>query len=134
MRKEPKPSSTESPLLFEVDPKPLEETLTALEGTPLVVQAFRSLGSPESVRQQVCVKERERGYDEATFVGSLVILYAAAGQMPGGFGAPAAESQAGGDGGARVPSPEAAPKFLYAFHEEEKIEKARRRRLPGEIA
>jgi hypothetical protein len=28
---------------------------------PLVVQAFRSLGLPESVRQPVCVKERERG-------------------------------------------------------------------------
>jgi hypothetical protein len=61
MCKAPKPSPTESPLRFEVDPKPLEETLTALGGMPLVVQAFRSLGLPESVRQPVCVKERDRG-------------------------------------------------------------------------
>jgi hypothetical protein len=32
MRKEPKPSPTESPLLFNLDPEPIEETLTALGG------------------------------------------------------------------------------------------------------
>ena len=46
MRKIEKPSPTESPLLFEFDPKPAEEMLTALGGLPLVVQAFRSLGLP----------------------------------------------------------------------------------------
>ena len=61
MRKEPKPSPTESPLLFEIDPVILEETLTALGGIPLVVQVFRSLGLRKSVRAQVRVKERERG-------------------------------------------------------------------------
>jgi hypothetical protein len=40
MRKIEKPSPTESSLLFELDPKPAEETLTALGGLPLVVQAF----------------------------------------------------------------------------------------------
>jgi hypothetical protein len=33
MRKETKPSPTESPWLFEVDPQPFEETLTALGET-----------------------------------------------------------------------------------------------------
>jgi hypothetical protein len=46
MRKDPKPSRTESLLLFDIDPERLEETLTALGGIPLVVQAFRSLGLP----------------------------------------------------------------------------------------
>ena len=46
MLKSAKPSPTESPLLFEVDPEPLPEILTALGGVPLVVQAFRSLGLP----------------------------------------------------------------------------------------
>jgi hypothetical protein len=72
MRKIEKPSPTESPLLFEFDPKPAEEMLTALGGLPLVVQAFRSLGLPGSVKQQLVVKERQRGYDEATFVESFV--------------------------------------------------------------
>jgi len=74
MRKEPKPSPTESPLLFEVDPEPLPEMLTALGGIPRVVQAFRSLGLPQSVRERVRVKERQRGYEEATLVESFVIL------------------------------------------------------------
>ena len=74
MRRIEKPSPTESPLLFELDPEPLQETLTALGGIPLVVQAFRSLGVPGSVQQHVNVKERERGYDEATFVRHSLVL------------------------------------------------------------
>jgi hypothetical protein len=53
-----KPSPTESPLLFELDPKPAEEILTGLGGLPLVVQTFRSLGLPSSVKQHLVVKER----------------------------------------------------------------------------
>ena len=78
--KERRVSPTESPLLFELDPHPIEETLTALGGIPLVVQAFRSLGLPQSVREHVRVKERERGYDEASLVESFVILNAAGGE------------------------------------------------------
>jgi len=32
--------------LFEIDPEPLPETLTALGGVPLVAQTFRSLALP----------------------------------------------------------------------------------------
>jgi hypothetical protein len=85
MRKQPKRSPTESPLLFEVDPEPLPEMLTALGRIPLVGQAFRSLGVPQSVREQVRVKERQRGYDEATFVESLVVLNAAGGEYVDDF-------------------------------------------------
>jgi hypothetical protein len=46
MRRNQKPSPTESPLLFEIDSELLEETLTALGGIPLVVETFRSLGLP----------------------------------------------------------------------------------------
>src|SRR5437763_16619688 len=112
MRRMQKPSPTESPLLFEVDPKPLEETLTALGGIPLVVQAFRSLGLPGSVQQHVAVKERERGYDEATFVESFVILNAAGGECVGDF------AHVRGDGGVaelvgqEQPSPAAAGKVV----------------------
>ena len=70
MRKEPKPSPTESPLLFEIDPVLLAETLTSLGGIPLVVQAFCSLGLPQSVKNHVRVKERERGDEDATIIES----------------------------------------------------------------
>ena len=66
MKKVRKPSPTESPLLFAIDPEPLPETLTALGGVPLLVQTFRSLGLPTQIREHVRIKERDRGYDEAT--------------------------------------------------------------------
>jgi hypothetical protein len=75
-----KPSPTESPLLFEIDPEPLAETLTAWGGVPLVVQALRSLGVPASVQRHVPIKQRERGYDEAAMVESLVVRNALGGE------------------------------------------------------
>ena len=134
MRKEPKPSPTESPLLFEIDPVILEETLTALGGIPLVVQVFRSLGLRKSVRAQVRVKERERGYDEATFVESFVILNAAGGECPEDFKRLREDAGLAEMLGHELPSPAAALQFLYAFHQEAKIAEAQQRRLPGEIA
>src|SRR5437867_1325679 len=134
MRKIEKPSPTESPLLFALDPKPAEEMLTALGGLPLVVQAFRSLGLPGSVKQHVVVKERQRGYDEATFVESFVLLNAAGGECLDDFERLRADPGLGELIGHEVPSPEAARKFLYAFHEEEKIQQAKQQRLPDQIA
>jgi hypothetical protein len=134
MRKPPRRSPTESPLLFEVDPEPLPEMLTALGGIPLVVQAFRSLGLPQSVREQVRVKERERGYDEATLVESFVVLNAAGGECVDDFERLRQDPGLAEMIGHALPSPSAARQFLNAFHEEEKITEAAQRRLPGEIA
>jgi hypothetical protein len=61
VKKPRKPSSTESPLFLSIDPEPIPETLTAMGGVPLLVRAFRGLGLPASVREQVEVKQRERG-------------------------------------------------------------------------
>ena len=130
-RKESRRSPTESPLLFEVDPQPTEEALTALGGIPLVVQAFRSLGLPQSVKEHVRVKERERGYDEATFVESFVMLNAAGGECLEDFERLRARPRFGGIDGARIPSPAAALKVLVRFHEAERIEAAQEQRLPG---
>jgi hypothetical protein len=132
MRKERRPSPTESPLLFEVDPEPLPETLTALGGIPLVVQTFRSLGLPDSVRQQVQIKERERGYDEPTFVESFVILNAAGGDCVGDFKRLREDAGLKEMIGHELPSAEAARQFLNAFHQDEKIEQAKQRRLPDQ--
>ncbi len=134
MRKLDKPSPTESPLLFEIDPEPLPETLTAMGGVPLLVQAFRSLGLPASVNQHVQIKQRQRGYDEATFVESFVILNAVGGECLEDFERLREDPGLSELIGHGVPSPEAARKFLYEFHDEEKIEEAKRRRAPDEIA
>lgn len=134
MGKTPRRSPTESPLLISIDPEPLPEVVTALGGVPLLVQAFRSLGLAKSVGEQVRIKQRERGYDEATMVESFVILNAVGGECLEDF------EQLRQDGGLRqmigheIPSPEAARQFLYAFHEESKIEEAKQRRGADEVA
>jgi len=112
MRKEPKPSPTEPPLLLDLDPEPLEETLTALGGIPLVAQVFRSLGLPQSVKDHVRVKERERGYDEATFVESFVILSAAGGECLEDFKRLREDAGLAEMLGHELPSPAAALQFL----------------------
>jgi hypothetical protein len=133
-KKTRKPSPTESPLLFEIDPEPVPETLTALGGVPLLVQTFRSLGLPAQVREHVRIKERERGYDEATLVESFVVLNAVGGECFDDFERLREDPGLGEMIGHGIPSPEVARKFLYQFHEEEKVEAAKGRRTGDEIA
>jgi hypothetical protein len=62
--------------LFEIDSEPLQEQGTALGGIPLLVRAARSLDVPGSVQRHLRVKQRERRFDEATYVESFVVLNA----------------------------------------------------------
>lgn len=134
MKKIEKPSPTESPLLFEIDPEPAEEVLTAWGGVPLVVQTLRSLGLPASVKQHVRIKERQRGFDEATLVESFVILNAVGGECVDDFQRLREDAGLQELIGHQVPSPSVARAFLNAFHEEEKIEEAKQQRGPEQIA
>ena len=134
MRKLDKPSPTESPLLFEIDPEPAPETLTGLGGIPLLVQAFRSLGLPASVKRQVQVKQRQRGYDEASFVESFVILNAVGGECLEDFARLREDPGLAELIGHAIPSPEAARNFLYEFHDEEKIAAAKQQLPLGQGA
>ncbi len=134
MNKSRKPSPTESPLLFDVDPEPLPETLTAVGGVPLVVQAFRSLGLPAWVMKHVKIKERQSGYDEATLVESFVILNAVGGECLDDFMRLREDGGLSEMVGHQMPSPSVARKFLYEFHEEGKIEEAKQGRTAKQIA
>jgi len=121
MRKPTKPSPTESPLLFEVDPQPIEETLTHWEessGGP----DLPLLGVAQSVKEHVGVKSGTR-YDEATFVESFVVLNAAGGECRRILSA-CVRPWSGEMIGHELPSPAAALQFLYAFHADEKITEA----------
>ena len=129
-----KPSPTESPLLFEIDDEPLQETLTAWGGVPLVVQAFRSLCVSARVRQHVQIKQRERGYDEAMMVESFVVLNAVGGERVDDFQHLRDDAGLKEMLGREIPSPEAARQFLNRFHCEEKIEQAKQQRKPEQIA
>jgi hypothetical protein len=79
MRKANPSSPTELPLGFDYDEGHVDQGLTALAGIPVLVQAFRSLALPASVQRNVSIKQRQRGFDEATYVESFVILNAAGG-------------------------------------------------------
>src|SRR5713226_9951484 len=109
-------SPTMNPLPFQLDPEPATETLTSYGGVPLVIQAFRSLGLPQAVERHVRIKERERGYDEATFVESFVILNAVGGECLEDFERLREDPGLSELIGHGVPSPEAAQKYLYEFH------------------
>jgi hypothetical protein len=122
----PQSSPTENGLLFEYDEGHEDQTLTALAGIPLVVQTFRSLGLVTSIQENLFLKQRQRGYDEATYIESFVVLNAAGGDCLDDFAVLRRDGGLAGLIGHELPSPEAARKFLYQFHDEEKLSAAQK--------
>src|SRR5712671_7241485 len=121
-----KTSPAAGEFLFELDPEPLEECVTAMGGMPLFVRAIRSLDVPGSVQRHLQVKQRQRGFDEATYIESFLVLNAAGGDCLDDFDRLREDPGLPEILGHAVPSGEAARKFLYQFHDEEKIEQAQR--------
>jgi hypothetical protein len=86
------------------------------------------------VRRHLRVKKRERGLDEAGYVESFLALNVLGGECLEDF------DRLREDGGLRemlghdVPSPEAARKFLYQFHDEEKLKPAQGELAPGQVS
>ena len=108
---------------FDYEEGHAEQGLTGLAGIPVLLQAFRSLDLPRSVARNITLKQRQRGIDEASYVESFVILNAAGGECLEDF------AHLRQDGvreliGHDLPSPEAARKLLYQFHDERLIEEA----------
>src|SRR3970282_1312437 len=134
MRKPEKPSPTESDFLFEIDPTPAPERLTSWGGVPLLVREFRSLDLPRSVERNVRIKQRQRGYDEASVIESFVILNAVGGECLEDFDRLREDAGLAEMIGHAIPSPEAARKFLYQFHDEGKISAAKQQLPLGQVA
>src|SRR5262245_41809305 len=126
MKKQSRVSVTEQPLPFQWDREPATEVLTAFGGLPIVVQTFRSMRLPETIREHVRIKERQRGYDESTFVESFVVLNAAGGECLEDFERLRQDAGLAEMLGHAIPSPEAARKFLYEFHDEAKVQASRK--------
>ena len=126
-------SPAQQPLGFEYDEGHAEQGLTALAGIPLLLQAFRSLDLPRSVERNVAIKQRQRGLDEAAYIESFLILNASGGECLDDF------AHLRKDGlkeliGHDLPSPEAARKFLYQFHDEQLIEQAEQQLEAGRVS
>lgn len=128
-----KRSPAEGELLFQLDPEPLEECVTAYAGIPLFVQAMRSLKVPQSVQECLQIKQRQRGLDEASYVESFLVLNALGGECLDDFDRLREDQGLGEMLGHEIPSPEAARHFLYAFHSEEKLQKAQQELAAGQV-
>lgn len=130
----PKQSPAEGEFLFRIDPEPLEECVTAWGGLPLLVRAIRSLDVPGSVKRNLHLKQRQRGFDEPTYVESLLVLNAVGGECLDDLDRLREDPGVAEMLGYTVPSPEAARKFLYQFHDEEKIGQAQRELAVGRVS
>lgn len=124
MEKRQERSPAEGEFLFEIDERPLEETITAWGGIPLLARAIRSLGVPGSVQRHLRIKQRERGFDEATYIESFVVLNGVGGDCLEDFDPLREDAGLAEMLGHAIPSAEAARKFLYQFHDAAKIEQA----------
>jgi len=132
--KKPKRSPAEGELPFEYDWQPAEEVLTAYAGIPLLVRAARSFGVSESVRRNLTLKQRQRGLDEATYVESFLVLNALGGDCLEDFDRLREDAGLAEMLGYELPSPEGARKFLYQFHDEQKIEQAQAELPVGQVS
>lgn len=132
--KKPKQSPAERELLFELDPEPLDECLTAYAGIPLLLQALRAFDVPGSVKRNVSVKRRDRGFDEATYVESFLILNALGGDCLEDFHRLREDAGLKEMLGHEMPSPESARKFLYQFHDDHAIERAQAELPAGQVS
>jgi len=130
----PRKSPAEGEFLFELDEQPLEETVTALGGVPLFVRAVRSLDVPGSVKRRLHLKQRERGFDEATYVESFLVLNAVGGDCVEDFERLQEDPGLAEMLGHEVPSPAAALKFLYRFHDASAIEQAQQELPVGQVS
>jgi hypothetical protein len=66
-------------LLFQLDPEPLEECVTAYGGIPLFPLAVPPVDVPGRVNRHVQIKRRQRGPDEAGYAKGFLVLNALGG-------------------------------------------------------
>lgn len=130
----PRRSPAEGEFLFELDPEPLEETVTAYGGVPVFLRAARSLDVGGMVNRCLHLKQRQRGLDEASYVESFLVLNALGGECLDDFARLREDDGLREMLGHEVPSPEAAGKFLYQFHDEEKLKQAQSELAAGQVS
>ena len=119
---------------MEIDAEPLEECVTALGGVPLLVRAARALDVPGRVQRHLQLKQRQRGFDEASYGESFLVLNAVGGDCLEDFDQLREDAGLAEMLGQAVPSAEAARKFLYQFQDEGKIEQAQQELAPGRVS
>ncbi len=104
---------------FLLDPRPLDEPASAHAGALVISRAFRSLKIPELCALNLQLKTRQRGYEEAQFMETILLLQAVGGDCPEDLGLLNQDPMLGRALGYDLPKVTAVRNFLERFHDEE---------------
>ncbi len=119
------PTQYKSP--FEIDARPLDEMSSPHAGLLPTSRAFRSLSIPGLIAANLKLKQRQRGFAEAQYIESVVLLQTVGGDCPEDMqllvGDPCLERGLG----FKIPKVGAVRSFLNRFHDED-LESARPKR------
>ena len=108
--------------------------VTARGGLPLVVETMRGLGLDRAINKHLHTSRRNSGYREVEKVEALLLLIAAGGDCLDDIRTLQADEGLCRLLGRELPSPDTLRHFLYEFHDEALIEKAKRQRAAGTVA
>ena len=104
---------------FLLDPRPLAEPASPHAGVLVLSRAFRSLGGPALLEANLALKRRERGFDEAQFVETGLLLQAVGGDCPEDLALLNHDPMLGRALGYALPKVTALRTFLERFHDDE---------------
>ena len=111
------PTQHKSP--FVIDARPLDEMTSSHAGLLATSRAFRSLKLPDLMAANVQIKERRRGFSEAQFLETLVLLQTAGGDCPEDIQTLHDDTCLERGLGFKLPKVSALRSFLDGFHDEE---------------
>jgi hypothetical protein len=104
---------------FLLDPRPLDEPASPHAGALVISRALRSLKVPELSAANLRLKARQRGYDEAQFIETVMLLQAVGGDCPEDLGLLNQDRMLGRALGYDLPRVTAVRSFLERFHDEQ---------------
>lgn len=106
---------------FVIDPRPLSEASSAHAGLLGVSRAYRALNVPGLMEANVSVKLRQRGFTEAQFGETLVLVNAVGGDSYADVELLDADRCLAQGLGYRLPKATAVREFCEAFHDPQKV-------------
>jgi hypothetical protein len=106
---------------FVIDPRPLTEASSAHAGLLAVSRGYRALNGPGLMEANVSVKVRQRGFTEAQFAETLVLLNAVGGDSYADVELLESDRCLAQGLGYRLPKATALRDFCEAFHDPEKV-------------
>lgn len=104
---------------FILDPKPLAEASSPHAGLLAFSRAYRSLKIPELVAANLQLRARQRGFEEAQLIESIILLQIAGGDCPEDIALLNSDPMLGKALGYELPKVTAVRSFLERFHDEE---------------